>query len=501
MTDERFGFKNEEENNINIENTDNIDVEEAVDTVNEEIVELSGAEDYSAEKEEIPHIDDVNNENTDTYEAKIISEEEIPVSEVDTGKEKKKRSIFKTFLLVVLAAIIFGAVAGGTMFLTNYSAIKLANSLIDIPTTQQFLSKSDDTTQMESEIADIVEQCMPSVVSISNKSVTDVMTFFGTYQTENVSSGSGIIIGKNDTELLLVTNYHVVADSTELSVIFSDADLATYDAEQTEIGVKNPDVVQAQVKGYDSDKDLAVISIKLETIDPQILANIRIATIGDSSNIRAGERVVAIGNALGYGKSVTTGIISATNRSVTLKSQTAMADTVTNSFIQTDAAINPGNSGGALLNMRGELIGINSVKIAASGVEGMGYAIPITDVESIIGELMVRQTREVVDEDKRGMLGVTVQDVTSQVSQMYGMPQGVFIASVSEGSAAEKAGIKKGNIITKFDSYTVKNSTELLERLTYYKAGETVNVTVSVYNGELYESKELQVTLDRKIEE
>ncbi|MDY3928684.1 MAG: trypsin-like peptidase domain-containing protein [Clostridia bacterium] len=442
----------------------------------------------------------VDNEEPVTDTSNTENYYTVPVEPVNTaytedGKNKQKHKGKIAF--VVACAILFGVVAGAVTAVTNTGVSKFIGSNVKIKNTESMLTASEQEEKTESAIADITEECMPSIVSITNKGVTEIMTFFGRYSQESTSSGSGIIIGKNDTELLIVTNYHVVADSKELSVIFANQesdDMAEgIDPNSTE--AKN--ILQAQIKGYDSDKDLAVISIKLSEIPADMLSQIKVATIGNSSNIRAGERVIAIGNALGYGTSVTTGIISATRRAVQLESQSGTGETVSNYFIQTDAAINPGNSGGALLNMRGELIGINSVKIAANGVEGMGYAIPISDVESIIGELMVRETREVVDEDSQGFLGITGEDIASQISQTYGI-SGVFVTSVTKGSAADKAGIKKGYVITKFDGYTVKSISELQNRLTYYKAGETKTITVKVNNGSEYEEKELTITLDNK---
>ena len=439
----------------------------------------------------------------ENVEEEIIESEEI-IEEFPAFDEKaeelktKKKVRNKKIAFILACAVLFGAVSGGMFALSNSIVTKLANAKFNIASTQTFLTKGDGEV-VQSDIADMVEACMPSIVSISSKSVTEVMTFFGVYERENMGSGSGIIIGKNDTELLVVTNYHVVSDSTDLSVMLYDTEISM-DPQNTQQKLDKDEVLKAQIKGYDSDKDLAVISIKLDSISAEQLAKMRVATIGDSSSIRAGEKVVAIGNSLGYGQSVTQGIVSATKRAVTLESQTTQGASVTNTFIQTDAAINPGNSGGALLNMKGEVIGINSVKIAASGVEGMGYAIPITDVEEIIGELMVRETREVVDEDKQGFLGVTIADVSSEVANLYGMPEGVFVESVSDGSAAQKAGIKKGYIITKFDDYSVRTGAQLQDRLTYYKAGEKKTITVQVPGEDGYVEKELEITLDSKKE-
>ncbi len=456
----------------------------------------------------------IQNEEIETEEATVGEEQAeenedeviIDVSEpiiVDGGsvgeedeREKKKNKIIKKVAFVAACAILFGAVSGSIFSLTTSNVSRMINSKLKIDSTKTFLTKAE-TEAIYSQTADIAEECMPSIVSISSKSVTEVMTFFGVYEQENTGSGSGIVIGKNDSEILIVTNYHVIADSTELSVMLADVELPTDAKDIEKIDAK--DILKAKVKGYDSDKDLAVISVKLEDLTEEQLSKIKVATIGDSSGVRAGERVIAIGNALGYGQSVTEGIISATKRAITMESQTTNSQTVTNTFIQTDAAINPGNSGGALLNMNGEVIGINSAKISASGVEGMGYAIPISDVEEIIGELMVRETREVVDEDKQGFLGVTIKDISSGATS-YGIPEGVFVDSVSKGSAAEKAGIKKGYIITKFDGYTVKSGAQLQDRLTYYKAGEKKTITVQTPSEDGYKEKELEITLDSKKE-
>ena len=308
---------------------------------------------------------------------------------------------------------------------------------------------------------------------------------FGTYQQDTESSGSGIIIGTNDSELLIVTNYHVVSGSSELSVVFS------YDEDSDE-----PSLVSAKLKGYESDKDLAVISVSMDEITDEMKSQIKVATIGDSSTLQLGQDVVAIGNALGYGQSVTTGIISALNREVTVSGDDG--NPITNKLIQTDAAINPGNSGGALLNMKGELIGINSVKVSSSSVEGMGYAIPISDVQSIIEELMLKETRDVVTEEAQGYLGIGGTDVTNEISQTYDMPMGIFINTIYEDSPAAAAGLSKGNIITKFDGQTVKSMSELKTLLTYYKSGETVEIIAMVQGNEGYSEKTFTLTLGTK---
>lgn len=416
-------------------------------------------------------------------------------------KPLKKRKWPKVVALSLIGGILFGSAFG----FSNEYVRRIISSKISIGTTNVTLSKAEnDKTVSGNEnsigsVAAIAQECMPSVVAITNRSVSDVMTFFGKYEQESTSSGSGIIIGKNATELLIVTNYHVIANARELSVLFSPVEsrLEMQAAKNGEYDISNEDIPSAIVKGYDSSKDLAVIAVKLEDITPELLSEIKIATIGKSSSLKPGDQVVAIGNALGYGQSVTTGIISAVNRNITMESADGSA-VVTNTFIQTDAAINQGNSGGALLDMEGHVIGINSVKIATTGVEGMGYAIPISDVESIIDELMVRQTRTVVDEDKQGFLGISGYDVSSSVSQMYGIPVGVFVESAMEGLAADKAGIKKGYIITKFDGYSITTIAQLQERLQYYKDGEKVKVTVKIPAGTEYKEKELELTLSNR---
>lgn len=315
--------------------------------------------------------------------------------------------------------------------------------------------------------------------------MTEVQTFFGRYLQDTEGSGSGIIIGENDTELLIVTNYHVVSGGTELTVVFS------YDEDSDD-----PSVVSAKIKGYDADKDLAVIAVSLDEITDEMRSQIKVATIGNSADLELGQEVVAIGNALGYGQSVTTGIISALNREVTVSDDNG--GTITNKLIQTDAAINPGNSGGALLNMNGELIGINSVKVSSSSVEGMGYAIPISDVQSIIEELMLKESRDVVAESAQGYLGITPIDVTSEISEAYDMPLGIYISKIEENSPAQAAGLSKGNIITKFDGQTVKSKSDLVTLLTYYRAGETVDIIAMVQSANGYTEKTYTVTLGTK---
>ena len=325
-----------------------------------------------------------------------------------------------------------------------------------------------------SDVSDVVKRVMPAMVSIINNYTQTGTTFWGqTYSEPSAASGSGIIVSQNETELLIVTNNHVVEGADSLTVTFIN---------ETE--------ANAVIKGLDADMDLAVIAVPLEELDQETKSAITIATLGDSDNMELGEYVIAIGNALGYGQSVTDGIISALNRELTL------SDGSTGTFIQTNAAINPGNSGGALLNINGEVIGINSNKIGGTAIEGMGYAIPITSASPIIADLMERQTRSTkVAEEQMGYMGVSLQNFTSEFSQLYGVPQGVFVYSVEPGLAADKAGIIKGDIIVNFDGQKISSSTDLQNILQYYAAGETVEIEVKrIQNGE-YVSHKLEITL------
>lgn len=423
-------------------------------------------------------------------------------------KEKKAKSgigFAKRAAICLSLGIIFGLAAGSAFavptYLANrasaeYAAATQAEAVAKQPqvqkpsldTTTNGIANGSNTANTQTDAASvetIVKNCLPSVVSITNKGVSEVRTMFGNYQQEYESSGSGIIIGENDTELLIVTNNHVVSGSSELSVVFSYSE----DSD-------DPAVVSAKLKGYEADKDLAVIAVALSDLSEDTLSQIKIATIGDSSQLQLGQEVVAIGNALGYGQSVTTGIISALNREVSVS--VSDGDKITNKLIQTDAAINPGNSGGALLNMKGELIGINSVKVASSNVEGMGYAIPITDVQDIINELMLKETRDTVSADDQGYIGIAGTDVSSEISSTYGIPVGIYVNTIYENSPAAKAGIEKGYIITKFDGSTVKSMAELKELLTYYKKGETVEIICQVQGANGYEEKTISLTLGTK---
>ena len=340
------------------------------------------------------------------------------------------------------------------------------------------------------DVSDIAESVMPSIVSITNKTVQEVQNYFRMFghsysapsqSIETESCGSGIVIGKNDTELLIVTNNHVVEGATTLSASFIDSQ--TY---------------EAVTKGTDPDNDLAVIAIPLESISEDTMSQIKIAAIGNSDALKVGQQVVAIGNALGYGQSVTTGIVSATDRTIGTSSSGASdeAEEVP-SYIQTDAAINPGNSGGALVNMNGEVIGINSAKLASTEVEGMGYAIPVTRVSDIIETLMNETTRTKVADSQKSSIGISGFTVDDNATQNYGIPAGVYIAEVTEGSAAEKAGLIKGEVICAFDGKEVESIEELKDILQYYAAGETIEITVRVPGSGEYTTKTVTITLDQ----
>lgn len=407
------------------------------------------------------------------------------------NKRSKKKG--RKAVAVVCAGMVFGLVASVTFQASNYMVERvLGKSEQTAGTTKNTSSSSTNVNSTKltqtkstvtSDISEIVENAMPSVVSITNISVQQVQSFFqGTQEYESQSSGSGIIIGKNDSELLVVSNNHVVSGSDTLTVTFI-----------------NNTSVEAQIKGTDPDKDLAVVAVPLDKIDEDTMNQIAVATLGDSSELKVGEPVIAIGNALGYGQSVTNGIVSAKDR--TLSSSNAEGEAEENSvkYIQTNAAINPGNSGGALLNMNGEVIGINTAKVADSAVEGMGYAIPVSDVSDIIEDLMNRTTRTKVNEGEQGQLGITGFDVAEENAAMYSMPKGVYISKVAEGSGAEKAGLTKGSIIVEFDGTAIDSMATLQERLQYYKAGETVSVTVRVPSatGE-YTENTVDVTLGER---
>ena len=395
----------------------------------------------------------------------------------DPRTSKPKKGYMKKVALVVGAAVLFGAVGGVTMQGTSYLTGKLlgknTKSTVGTTKTVSNAKLTTSTSTVTSDVSDIVENTLPSIVSITNMSVQEVQNFFGgTSQQESEIAGSGIIISQNDSELLVVTNNHVVEGSDTLTVTFNDGNS-----------------VEAQIKGTDSARDLAVVAVPLDKISDDTMNAIKVATLGDSDSLKVGEPAIAIGNALGYGQSVTTGIVSATGRTI---------DGFDGEYIQTDAAINPGNSGGALLNANGEVIGINSAKINSSAVEGMGFAIPISDASDVIQNLMNKETRSKVSDEERGYLGIKGYDVSEEGAQMYNMPTGVYVKEVMSGGGAEKAGLTKGSIITGFEGSSISGMSSLQEQLQYYKAGEEVTLTVQIpdKNGE-YTEKDIKVTLGK----
>ncbi len=396
---------------------------------------------------------------------------------VKKAKRKKKHAPMPKWAKLLLSATAFGAVGGvvacavffaGAGIIGKVKGGSNSNTQALSPTVVY----SSDGNKESGDTAEIAANVMPSVVSITNLSVQEVQDFFFGHNSvqEYESSGSGIIVGQNDTELLIVTNNHVVEDNKSLTVTFTDESTA-----------------EAYVKGTDADRDIAVIAVQSDKIGSETMQKIKIATLGDSNKLAVGDRAIAIGNALGYGQSVTQGIISAVGRTIS---------GYDSALIQTDAAINKGNSGGALVNGSGEVIGINSIKLSGDTVESMGYAIPISDVKSLIDEFMNRQARPKIDEANRGSLGISCVDVDDSGSSVYDMPEGVYIREILKGGAAEKAGIPKGAIIVEFDGNSVKSTNGLTGLLEYYKKGEKVNVVVMVKNskGE-YAKKTYEVTL------
>ena len=426
-----------------------------------------------------------------------------------SGHRRNQNSFQKKAGATIALAVIFGLVAAVVFQAANFAADRFLNtgkSSVQIKTTDSVdlqETASDDSTAdkvlSDSEngtVAAVAQASMPSVVAITTVSVQEIPSFFGysSRQYKSASTGSGIIVGDNDDELLIATNNHVVDGATTLSVCFIGDDVANAETETVNAGdngdLNVEDAVSAKIKGTDADNDLAVVAVKKSDIPEDTLNQIKIAQIGSSDDLAVGQQVVAIGNALGYGQSVTSGWISALNRTIS-------TDDGTNStgLIQTDAAINPGNSGGALLNMKGELIGINSAKYADSAVEGMGYAIPISKAKPILEELMNRETREKVDSSKKGYLGVSLANLTTEAIEMYNMPTGAFVRSVEDDSPAQEAGICKGDIIVKFDGQKVSDGDDLLDKLQYYKSGERIEAVIArATNGE-YEENTIELTL------
>lgn len=390
----------------------------------------------------------------------------------------RKGQFWRNLAKWIAAAAVLGIVVGAGMQAQNYLQIKRQSNLTADNEKDKDAMYSDETEAKEyTSVSQIVENAMPSIVAITNIAEIQQPFWFGTMQEEEPSAGSGIIVSQDKEKLYIVTNNHVVANAKSLSVCFCD-----------------DETVDAQVKGADSGWDLAVISVKLNDIPEKTQENIRIATLGDSEKLQVGQPAIAIGNALGYGQSVTRGSISAVNREVDIQDENTGKNSK-NYLIQTDSAINPGNSGGALLNTRGEVIGISSAKYSDEAVEGMGYAIPIKDAQPIIQDLI---TREIVSPAESASMGVVGLDVTSDVASVYDKPEGIYISKVERGSAAEKAGLVPGMIITQFDGHKVTSMSDMQELMQYYAAGKSVKVVAEVSNNGTYEPKTFEVVLDRK---
>lgn len=428
--------------------------------------------------------------------------------------EKKKNDFGKKLMTTTALAIVFGLVAGVVFQGVNYAAgvilpekqtanVEQAEILTEEISDDSSVAIEDIVTETGT-VAGVAQIAMPSVVAITSVSIQEIPTYFGMFgfgygveEYPSTGSGSGIIVGENDDELLIATNNHVVEGATTLSVCFIgsdviDAEAVTQSYENGDINIE--DAVSAKIKGADPDNDLAVISVKKGDIPDDTMSEIKIAQIGNSEELIVGEQVVAIGNALGYGQSVTSGWVSALNRSITLENGSSAE------VIQTDAAINPGNSGGALLNMNGELIGINSAKYADNAVEGMGYAIPISKAEPILQELMNRETRDKVDESEASFLGVQVADLSAEAIQMYNMPAGAFVIETTPYEAAYNAGIQKGDIIVKLDGQKVSGNEDLIEKLQYYAAGEVVEIVIARAKEGEYVEQTIEVTLGSRPE-
>ena len=431
------------------------------------------------------------------------------------NRNDKIRKIAKKGLTFSLCAVLAGGLAAGSFEGVNKLAgwsgattVEAASNKGETTLTYAKSEKKDadasdsksdtgkdtgSTAKGSLDVSEIVSEALPSIVSITTKSVQEVQNYFGMYgmygyapqqqEQEVEGSGSGIIVGKNDDELLIATNYHVVEGADTLSVAFTDGN-----------------AVEASVKGFDEERDLAVVSVSLDDVEDDTMDAISIANIGSSDDLKVGEQVVAIGNALGYGQSVTTGIVSAKNRRMDSDNNTVTDGSDDSSdgvnLIQTDAAINPGNSGGALLNMEGEVVGINSAKLASTEVEGMGYAIAISDVTDILQNLMNETSRDKLDDSEHGVLGIEGSSVSSEAVQMYGIPAGVFVKKVTEGGAADKAGLKANSVITEFNGKAVSSTDQLIEYLSYYEPDEEVELTVQVPHGTSYKEETVKVTLD-----
>lgn len=429
-----------------------------------------------------------NNIERDFTQGQQEPQEQKKEKKAKKVREKKPMTVGKKWAALVAMALVFGLIAGGTMFGVNEAGNRLAGnsgSSDKVGQTQTTGSNSDSSSSDESSegtVAEVAKNAMPSVVTISTMSVEEMRSFFGgTQQYEVQGAGTGVIVGENDTELLIATNNHVVEGATSLSVGFIDEES-----------------VEGEVKGTDVNNDLAVVAVKLSDIPEDTMNQIKIATVGDSDDLQLGDQVVAIGNALGYGQSVTSGYVSALDRDLTLTDQSGTTINSTG-LIQTDAAINEGNSGGALLNMKGELIGINEAKSSSTStgatVDNIGFAIPIDKAEESLQQLMNLKTREKVDASQASYLGIRGEDVSAEASELYGIPAGVVITEVVENGPADQAGVKKGDILTELDGRSISSMAQLQDVLQYYAAGETVDLVVQRSDNGEYQAQTLSITL------
>ena len=425
-----------------------------------------------------------------------MEQNQMPEQNKPERREKRKGGAARKVAAVTAAAVLFGVVAGGVMTGVNL----VGNHLLGLYLPQQSTAAETEEAAEETtaapqvkqqtqaavapvssttDVSAIAEAAMPSVVAINDTMTVEQRNWFGMPQTyQATSSGSGIIVAQSDTELLIATNNHVVSGATDLEVTFVD-----------------DNSVAAAIKGTDSATDLAIIAVQLSDIPADTMSKIQVASLGDSDQLKVGQQVVAIGNALGYGQSVTVGYISAKDRKITDENG------VEHTYLQTDAAINPGNSGGALLDLNGNVIGINAAKTASTEVEGMGFAIPISDARDILDNLMTKQTRIAVDKDAQGYLGIRVTNIDAATSQAYGMPIGVYVYQIMDGGAAANSDLKEKDIITKFDGQSINTAEELTDMLTYYESGSQVTLTVQTLVNGAYIEHEVSVTLAPQVPE
>ena len=425
-----------------------------------------------------------------------MEQNQMPEQNKPERREKRKGGAARKVAAVTAAAVLFGVVAGGVMTGVNLVGNHLlglylpqqstaaeteeaAEETTAAPQVQQQTQAALAPVSSATDVSAIAEAAMPSVVAINDTMTVEQRNWFGMPQTyQATSSGSGIIVAQSDTELLIATNNHVVSGATDLEVTFVD-----------------DNSVAAAIKGTDSATDLAIIAVQLSDIPADTMNKIQVASLGDSDQLKVGQQVVAIGNALGYGQSVTVGYISAKDRKITDENG------VEHTYLQTDAAINPGNSGGALLDLNGNVIGINAAKTASTEVEGMGFAIPISDARDILDNLMTKQTRIAVDKDAQGYLGIRVTNIDAATSQAYGMPIGVYVYQIMDGGAAANSDLKEKDIITKFDGQSITTAEELTDMLTYYESGSQVTLTVQTLVNGAYIEHEVSVILTPQVPE